>query len=227
MSQRGFSSIIFLFIAIAIGAAMVGVIFMANPKSKQAISEEKISPTSSVSSEAKIETVPTSGYTGILEDPLPTLRKVPFNVDPEDQWQTFTDIDRKYSFKYPSLLEFVHEASGIILTYNGPTQEYAREFYDGLTMSIVANLNEDKLSPSEWVENQQSGQKPPVYQQSMTTIGGKDAVRVYVCGPGCGTVYTVPSGNYMLRTQVIVGGDKEKEYENLANLILSTFKFSP
>jgi len=51
MSQKGFSSIIFLFIAISMGAAMVGVILMAKPKSKQAVSREVVSLTPTPSSE--------------------------------------------------------------------------------------------------------------------------------------------------------------------------------
>jgi len=168
--------------------------------------------------------------------PTPAAVATP-TADPTANWQTYTNTKYGYSIKYPSELESKDVDPSTVLgptgvtAHNfivwGPTQRPQTEFYDGLSVILGVVTNPEELPLRDFAD--QASQPTVGERESFEEIQIGDLRGFKAVGVGLGrfTHIFLPykTADKVIKFTVIWGGEKEEEYRENFNLMLSTFRF--
>ncbi len=160
--------------------------------------------------------------------PEPTTPPI---TDPTAGWETFTDVERRFSFRYPPTWEMNKvrgRMTGEIVSFDfwGPTQKPNTELYDGIAVIFAERENTEDLSSKEYALKENPPERDTGVTESEETIsvGGRTGYKLVVSGLGKSILIYLPLGNKILEI-IIFGAIDNAQYSNQYNQILSTFKF--
>ena len=181
--------------------------------------------------------------------PTPSVANSPLaetpTIDPTANWKTYTDSQNQYSVKYPPEVTMgdYREGmySGIHLLLIGPTQTASgriqTSLFDGVSIKtlVITNVSISLRDYAEQrrVAESQSAPKddpqPTVSKLTEVLIGGKSGHHYAVDDQGRVAQVNLVSlnGNILQIVTRSAGSPKfERQYINLIDQILSTFKFT-
>jgi hypothetical protein len=166
--------------------------------------------------------------------PVPISSPTPFPSPTPDvtiDWKTYTDVEERFSFRYPPTWEMNKVQDRIaneIVSFEfwGPTQKAGTELYDGIGVIFAARKNPKGLSPKEYAlkENALERDTGRTEFEESISVGGRVGYKLVVSGLGKSILIYLPLGDGIL--EIIIFGDVDNpQYSNQYNLMLQTFKF--
>lgn len=171
---------------------------------------------------AKVAPTPTSTPISIAPTSTP---------DPTEGWVPYTSGLTGISFKHPADLEVKDVQGGININKWGPTQTAATELFDGWSLSFYKYATAS--SSLEYV-NEKIAQIPDAQGDiellsgpTQTTLGAYAAYTYTTRSLGDSTsiVLNMPTGDYILEAVYIVADPGSLNFQDVVDLILSTFEF--
>ena len=169
----------------------------------------------------------------VVSQPTPKPTPTPTQpvTDPTAGWETYTDIERRFSFRYPPAWEMNKvrgRMTGEIVSFDfwGPTQKPNTELYDGIAVIFSERENMEGLSPKEYAlkENPPERDTGVTESEGTVSVGGRAGYKLVVSGLGTSVLTYLPFGETLLEI-IVFGAVDDVLYSNQYNQILSTFKF--
>jgi hypothetical protein len=157
------------------------------------------------------------------------------NLDPTQNWKSYTDQSSGYTIKYPKEFELtgVNEGlfEGVSLSFYGPDQVKYSELADGVIFTVLALKNiEDTLEA--FVLTQKSIDIEPedivATDTFQVVIGGRNGYEYKLSGHGTTRVMFVQNGSIITKISVQTEGLGENliNYNNNVENILETITFT-
>lgn len=205
-SQNGFTAILILLVGVLIGGVVVGAYYLGTQKTNKT----EVPKTS-----ASVTPAPSTPAT---------------NSDETADWKVYTAST--YSVKYPIDFEIKEEeASTVTFFKRGPTQKEATELYDGIALRFqpreIANAKAMNFAKSLIEETTRNETGEVTEEPKSITINNYQGVSFTVRGLGIHKIIVLEGSNSMLMYIIDSTADPNKQgYQETANKILSTFKFT-
>jgi len=183
--------------------------------------------------EAGIFPEPEKREPNILDQILSTIKFTDSasTVDETTGWKIYENDKYGYSFKYPTDGEF--EVNNDTVSFNkwGPTQKAQTEFYDALSIQIhpgsLNNQTLEELVNSRIIESEENQIATILESPKPIFLGGIEGITYRAQGLGeFKYIYVSPRKNTFLQ---IIDGTRDptnQGFQNIADQILSTFKFT-
>lgn len=175
-------------------------------------------------------------YFGVFYKPAPPVQDTtpPTNafveaVSDESAWESYEND--WFAFDYPQIMDVQEEVAGVqgaILTYVGPTQSEATEFFDGMALSfIVKEYGEfTSLQAAAEAEMVAAGEIGEITKSLSTAqLGGVEGLMYEFSGQGQFVSYFLPADeNQYVAVVVFVADPTDQGFEGVKEKILGTLK---
>lgn len=168
--------------------------------------------------------------------PAPLLETTPTPTssieDETKSWKVYRSTRFSYEIKYPLEMTLEGRPTGAPDYYDdvsfsiiGETQPEGAHFSDGLSVSVRREDNPKELSLSDWVEEKFAGGYPTVTKIEDVSMRGLVAVRAVGYGVSPFDEVFLLQNKHVLIVGASYVGPNGDRYEEIFNLVLSTFKF--
>jgi photosystem II reaction center protein PsbP len=169
------------------------------------------------------ETISPSPTTIISPSIIPT-------IDPMENWQTYSNNEDCFSFKYPKELTFEMQADLAHLSIWGPTQKKDTGFYDGLSLTFSPSLTIN-VPLSDYVDGKidESKQFGEIIKAKIEiTINGINGYTFTTQGMGKFENIYLQAKDKSCTVEITNASvdPTNQGYQEMVNDILSTFEFS-
>ncbi|MBI2326206.1 hypothetical protein HYU91_02345 [Candidatus Collierbacteria bacterium] len=156
-------------------------------------------------------------------------------ADPTANWKLYTDIQNRYSVKYPENFKITDYAEGnykgIAMALIGESQKASgrteTELSDGIVVKTII-INDPKKSIEQYAQEQKSAEGDAASQIVTTKLESQIAYE-FTANGWWGRTRVIYSGvnNFVIRLSANINGADSKisEYKKIVDQILSTFKF--